>query len=147
MATNKVRYGVNTLNLNFTGSNVANVAAQCKSMFGLGDDEIVKINGTEADAGYVIQDGDYIEFVKNAGTKGSGDEVVVVTVQHGVNIVRVEIADGTPVRDVVRKAAEILGFEVGDSTIALNGSPVSPETPCTCGDRVELRKNAGTKGC
>ena len=146
MATNKVRYGVNTLNLNFTGSNVANVAAQCKSMFGLGDDEIVKINGTEADAAYVIQDGDYIEFVKNAGTKGA-DELVVVTVQHGVNIVRVEIADGSPVGDVVRKAAEILGFEVGNSTIALNGNAVSPDTPCTCGDRVERRKNAGTKGC
>ena len=146
MATNKVRYGVNTLNLNFTGSNIANVAAQCKSMFGLGDDEIVKINGAEAAADYVVQDGDYIEFVKNAGTKGS-EEVVVVTVQHGVNIVRVEIADNSPVSEVVRKAAEILGFEVGDSTIALNGSPVDPSTRCTCGDRVELRKNAGTKGC
>ena len=146
MATNKVRYGVNTLNLNFTGSNIANVAAQCKSMFGLGDDEIVKITGAEAAADYVVQDGDYIEFVKNAGTKGS-EEVVVVTVQHGVNIVRVEIADNSPVSEVVRKAAEILGFEVGDSTIALNGSPVDPSTRCTCGDRVELRKNAGTKGC
>lgn len=146
MATNKVRYGVNTLNLNFTGSNIANVAAQCKSMFGLGDDEIVKINGTEASADYIVQDGDYIEFVKNAGTKGS-EEIVVVTVQHGVNIVRVEIADNSPVSDVVRKAAEILGFEVGDSTIALNGTPVDPSTRCTCGDRVELRKNAGTKGC
>lgn len=146
MATNKVRYGVNTLNLNFTGSTVANVAAQCKSMFGLGDDEIVKINGTEADGEYTIQDGDFIEFVKNAGTKGSG-ELVVVTVQHGVNVVRIEIADGSPVSEVVRKAAEILGFSVGDSTIALNGMEVSPNTPCTCGDRVELRKNAGTKGC
>jgi sulfur carrier protein ThiS len=146
MATNKVRYGVNNLTLNFTGSTVANMAAQCKSMFGLGDDEIVKINGTEAGADYIIQDGDYIEFVKNAGTKGS-DDIVVVTVQHGVNIVRVEIADNSPVSEVVRKAAEILGFEVGDSTIALNGSPVDPDTRCTCGDRVELRKNAGTKGC
>jgi sulfur carrier protein ThiS len=146
MATNKVRYGVNTLNLNFTGSSIANVAAQCKSMFGLGDDEIVKINGAEAAADYIVQDGDYIEFVKNAGTKGS-DDIVVVTVQHGVNIVRVEIADNSPVSEVVRKAAEILGFEVGDSTIALNGSPVDPSTRCTCGDRVELRKNAGTKGC
>lgn len=146
MATNKVRYGVNTLNLNFTGSNVANVAAQCKSMFGLGDDEIVKINGSEASADYIIQDGDYIEFVKNAGTKGS-EEIVVVTVQNGVNIVRVEIADNSPVSEVVRKAAEILGFEVGDSAIALNGSVVDPSTRCTCGDRVELRKNAGTKGC
>lgn len=147
MATNKVRYGVNTLNLNFTGSNIADVAAQCKSMFSLGDDEIVKVNGSEADAGYIVQDGDYIEFVKNAGTKGSSDEIIVVTVQHGVNVVRVEIADGTPVQEVVRRAAQILGFEVGDSTIALNGSPVSPETPVACGDRVELRKNAGTKGC
>lgn len=146
MATNKVRYGVNTLNLNFTGSSIANVAAQCKSMFGLGDDEIVKINGAEAAADYIVQDGDYIEFVKNAGTKGA-DDIVVVTVQHGVNIVRVEIADNSPVGEVVRKAAEILGFEVGDSTIALNGSPVDPSTRCTCGDRVELRKNAGTKGC
>lgn len=146
MATNKVRYGVNTLNLNFTGSSIANVAAQCKSMFGLGDDEIVKINGAEAAADYIVQDGDYIEFVKNAGTKGS-DDIVVVTVQHGVNIVRVEIADNSPVSEVVRKAAEILGFEVGDSTIALNGSPVDPSARCTCGDRVELRKNAGTKGC
>ena len=146
MATNKVRYGVNTLNLNFTGSSIANMAAQCNSMFGLSDDEIVKINGSEADVDYIIQDGDYIEFVKNAGTKGS-DDIIVVSVQHGVNVVRVEIADNSPVIEVVRKAAEILGFEVGDSTIALNGSPVAPETRCTCGDRVELRKNAGTKGC
>lgn len=146
MATNKVRYGVNTLNLNFTGSSIANVAAQCKTMFSLGDDEIVKVNGVEADSGYIIQDGDFIEFVKNAGTKGA-NEVVVVTVQHGVNIVRVEIADNSPVIEVVRKAAEILGFDIGDSAIALNGSQVSPETPCTAGDRVELRKNAGTKGC
>ena len=71
MATNKVRYGVNTLNLNFTGSSIANVAAQCKTMFSLGDDEIVKVNGVEADSGYIIQDGDFIEFVKNAGTKGA----------------------------------------------------------------------------
>lgn len=146
MAMNTVHYGVNNLNLNFTGSTVAQVAVQCKSLFGLGDDEIVKVNGNEADAAYIIQDGDYIEFVKNAGTKGSG-ELVVVTVQHGVNIVRVEIADGAPVEDVVRKAAQILGFEVGDSTVALNGTPVDSSAPCTAGDRVEVRKNAGTKGC
>ena len=55
---NKVHYGVNTLNLNFTGSSIANMAAQCKSMFGLSDDEIVKINGSEAAVEYIIQDGD-----------------------------------------------------------------------------------------
>lgn len=140
----KVINGVNTSNLNIEGYNVKDVVEQYQEILGIKDDQTVKVNGAEVNSDYVLEENDVLEFVKEAGTKGS--DTVNVRVQSGVNSVNIQVEDGTPVREVIARAAELLGFAFTTETISLNGSEASPDTPISNGDRIEVRKNAGTKG-
>lgn len=140
----KVINGVNSSNLNIEGYNVKDVIGQYQEILGIKDDQTVKVNGVEVNSDYVLEENDVLEFVKEAGTKGN--DTVTVRVQSGVNSVNIQVEDGTPVREVIARAAELLGFAFSDGTINVNGSEASPETPISAGDRVEVRKDAGRKG-
>jgi hypothetical protein len=144
---NTIVYGVNRISLNFAGVMASLVAQQCKNMLGLSNEEVMKINGTECVGTYIVQDEDQIEFVKEAGTKGNDDERIVVTVQHGVNRVEVTVNDNSPVSEVLLNAAAILGITISEAdSILVNGQEATATSRVQGGDRVEFRKNAGTKG-
>lgn len=141
----KIINGVNESTLNIDGYSIEDVIGQYQEILGISDDQTVKVNGAEVGADYVLENGDTIEFVKEAGVKGS--DCVSVRVQSGVNVVDIQVEDGTPVREVLEQASVLLGFSLGDgSTVTLNGSATSEETPVSAGDRIEFRKEAGRKG-
>lgn len=142
---NIVYSGVNKNTLNLAGKTASQAAATCSELMNVDEEAVMKINGTEVNGDYVIQDGDMIEFVKEAGTKGS-DTVVV---QSGINRVNIQIGGDDTVADVLRKAAMLIG--VGDisteSAVNVNGNPATAREKVVGGDRIEVVKEAGSKGC
>lgn len=141
----KVINGVNSSNLNLAGQRISEVVQSYQEILGISDDQTIKVNGVEVTADYVLDDADTIEFVKEAGQKGS--DTATVRVQSGVNTVNIQVEDGTPVREVLERAAELLGFAFdSNTTVNLNGSATSSDTPITNGDRIEVKKDAGSKG-
>jgi ribosomal 50S subunit-recycling heat shock protein len=65
-----VTFGVNQMSLSLEGKTVKEVVVAVKGILGLGGDEAVKLNGTDAKADTKVEDGDEIEFVKASGEKG-----------------------------------------------------------------------------
>ena len=140
---NTIKNGVNTLSLNYTGKTARYVAQDCKFLLSMSGEEEMLINGRPVKPDQLINDGDTIEFRKAAGVKGAS---VMVTVQHGVNRVNVAIEDGSTVRQVLQAAASILGVDLNTGTPFLNGAASTFESRIHSGDRVECRKESGTKG-
>jgi len=140
---NTVRFGVNCMTLNFAGETVKEVAATCKRILAMSGEETMLVNGQPVTPNQVIGENDKIEFKKDAGTKGAD---ITVTVCYGVNRIQVTVADGSTVKDVLRVAAGILDVDLRNSTPALNGSTVNDMTRVSAGDRIECRKDSGTKG-
>lgn len=144
---NSVRFGVNVMTLNFIGESCREVAATCKRILALSGEETMEVKRRgeviNATPDTIIQDGDAIEFKKEAGTKGAD---ITVSVQYGVNRVQVTVADGSTVKDVLRVAAGILDVDLRSATPAINGTRVDDMTCVHAGDRIECRKDSGTKG-
>jgi len=65
-----IAHGVNSLDLNVAGQTVDQVRGTVSQVLGLSGDEKIEVNGQTADGGRYLQDGDEVEFVKTAGTKG-----------------------------------------------------------------------------
>ena len=131
--------GVNSMALDVAGQTVATVVDTVKSILNLDGEEEVKVNGSEADANYVVQDGDSIEFVKASGEKGA----VTVTVVSGVNECTIA-ADGD-IMDIIAQVKEPLNLE-GNESLRVNGQEVDNSYIPQDGDKVELTKSAGEKG-
>lgn len=143
---NIVFNGVNKNVLNLAGKTATQAALICSELMNVDDESIMKVNGTEVTGDYVIQDGDMVEFVKEAGTKGA-DTVIV---QSGINKVHVTIGGNDTVADVLRKAAMLIGIadDLGaESAVNINGSSASSNEKVVAGDRIEVVKEAGSKGC
>lgn len=143
---NIVYNGVNKNTLNLTGNTVAQAVAKCADLLNLDEDSILKVNGSEVNADYVIEDGDILEFVKEAGVKGAAGDSVVV--QSGINRVTIQIGDDDTVADILRKASLLIG--VGDisaeSAVNVNGEPAAGNSKIVGGDNIEVVKEAGSKG-
>lgn len=145
---NIVFNGVNKNTLNLAGKTATQAALVCSELMNVDDESIMKVNGTEVTGDYVIQDGDMVEFVKEAGTKGAAGDTVVV--QSGINKVHVTIGGNDTVADVLRKAAMLIGIadDLGaESAVNINGSAASSNEKVVAGDRIEVVKEAGSKGC
>lgn len=143
---NIVFNGVNKNTLNLAGKTAAQTALVCSELMNVDDESIMKVNGTEVTGDYVIQDDDMIEFVKEAGTKGAN----TVVVQFGINKVHVTIGGDDTVADVLRKAAMLIGITDGlgsESAVNVNGNASTSNEKVVAGDRIEVIKEAGSKGC
>lgn len=68
--TVEVTFGVNQMSLSLDGKTVGEIVGSVKGILGLGGDEAVRLNGEDASAGTVVEDGDELEFVKASGEKG-----------------------------------------------------------------------------
>jgi hypothetical protein len=131
-------------NANFDGETIADAIEALGMALNITADHDVRVNGVEQDGDYEIQAEDSIEFVKEAGAKGSEIHVVV---SHGANELTVVSRDGSTVAEVLRGAASALGIVGMDGiTIKRNGVEVDGSTRVSSGDRIEANKTAGTKG-
>ena len=138
---NKVVYGPNSLNQNLNGKTVEEVTELLEDLFGLSGDETVKVNGVEADDDYVIEDGDTIEYVKSAGSKGSG----TVKVIYGVNNCNITPSCDETVASLTEKVKDLFGL-LGYEIVKLNGVEAYSASMVKAGDVVEYVKTAGSKG-
>jgi len=138
---NKVVYGPNSLNQNLEGKTVEEVTELLEDLFGLSGDETVKVNGVEVDDDYVIEDGDTIEYVKSAGSKGSG----TVKVIYGVNNCNITPSCDETVASLTEKVKDLFGL-LGYEIVKLNGVEAYSASMVKAGDVVEYVKTAGSKG-
>ncbi|MGQ4893370.1 MAG: hypothetical protein ACP6IQ_01955 [Candidatus Njordarchaeia archaeon] len=138
---NKVVYGPNSLNQNLEDKTVEEVTELLEDLFGLSGDETVKVNGIEVDDNYVIEDGDTIEYVKSAGSKGSGTTKVV----YGVNSCNIIPGYDETVASLTEKVQDLFGLS-GDEIVKVNGVEADSSDPVEAGDVVEYTKAAGSKG-
>ena len=138
---NKVVYGPNSLNQNLNGKTVEEVTELLEDLFGLSGDETVKVNGVEVDDDYVIEDGDTIEYVKSAGSKGSG----TVKVIYGVNNCNITPSCDETVASLTEKVKDLFGL-LGYEIVKLNGVEAYSASMVKAGDVVEYVKTAGSKG-
>ena len=68
--TISITHGVNSLDLDVAGKNVAEIRSSVSQILGLSGDEKAEVNGEKVDDNFYVSDGDEVEFVKEAGTKG-----------------------------------------------------------------------------
>lgn len=66
-----VNNGVNTLSADLAGRTVADVRGMLAQALNIDPQATSVVNGSAVDASYELADGDELEFVKAAGTKGS----------------------------------------------------------------------------
>jgi hypothetical protein len=67
---NQIINGVNTLSANLVGKSVVDVRTMLSQALNIDPQARPLVNGADADASYILQDGDELEFVKAAGEKG-----------------------------------------------------------------------------
>jgi len=67
---NQIINGVNNLSADLAGKNVAEVRGMLAQALNIDQAAKPLVNGADADASYVLQSGDELEFVKPSGTKG-----------------------------------------------------------------------------
>jgi sulfur carrier protein ThiS len=70
IATTKVIYGVNELELDLAGKSVRGVWKALEQVLNIPRDAAVTVNGSPVEDDHVIHPGDEIEFRKEAGVKG-----------------------------------------------------------------------------
>lgn len=70
MIKNKVTCGANQYEDNFIGSRISQVKKEMKDVLNIASDAQVLVCGKKVDDNYIVQEGDAIEFVKEAGDKG-----------------------------------------------------------------------------
>jgi sulfur carrier protein ThiS len=70
IATTKVIYGVNELELDLAGKSVRGVWKALEQVLNIPRDAAVTVNGAPVEDDHVIRPGDEIEFRKEAGVKG-----------------------------------------------------------------------------
>ncbi|MCK9279148.1 MAG: hypothetical protein M0P71_00770 [Melioribacteraceae bacterium] len=142
----KFTCGANELvNNNYDGEEIGEVIPKIKDILNITRDHQVTVNGEEVDSDYEIEAGDNIEFVKNAGQKGNDE--VTVSVAFGANEVDIVSRDGSTILEVLEQAQQVLGLRSMDDTqILRNGQNAGQRDTVNNGDRIEIQKNAGSKG-
>lgn len=130
--------GVNTLELDLANKSFTTVKHQLSNFLNLDGSENATVNGREIPSEYIIKDGDEIEFVKQAGTKGSVD------ISAGVNDMNLDVA-GKTVGDVRTQIGSVLGID--SSYVAeVDGVSVNNSYVLDDGESLEFVKSSGTKG-
>ncbi len=67
-----VKHGVNEVSVdNLTGRTVNCARGEVQGLLNIATDTPAVVNGSRVNGDYVIRDGDRVEFVKAAGTKGA----------------------------------------------------------------------------
>jgi hypothetical protein len=67
---NKVTYGADEIELDFTGKTVASVRKSLGTVFGIPTDAQAYIKGNPVAEDYKLQNNESLEFLKQSGTKG-----------------------------------------------------------------------------
>ena len=134
----EISSGVNEMSLDLAGRTIGEITETIASLLNLSGDESVKLNGVSADADDVVQDGDTLEFVKEAGKKGS------IEISSGVNEMSLDIA-GKTVGEITDTVSGLLNLS-GDEVAKLNGVAVDDDAVVQDGDTLEFVKEAGKKG-
>lgn len=67
---NQIVNGVNTLSAQLCGKSVAEVRGMLSQALNIDSAAVPAVNGSTVDPGYILQDGDELEFIKASGTKG-----------------------------------------------------------------------------
>ena len=71
LGTVTVQYGASQEDLNVGGSSVGTVRSSLVDAFNIPKDAVPFVNGEQVDENYVLQANQVLEFVKQAGVKGS----------------------------------------------------------------------------
>lgn len=66
-----VSCGASSGNFSVVGKSVGEVAAKLKGVLNISNISVGIVNGKEVSDGYLLKDGDNLEFIKPAGTKGT----------------------------------------------------------------------------
>jgi fructosamine-3-kinase len=74
----EVTSGVNEMSLDLAGKTVSEVRNQLSSVLGIDSSYTAKVNGSETNDSYTLEDGDELEFVKASGSKGVQSITLVV---------------------------------------------------------------------
>ena len=134
----KITAGIDTMELTVAGNTVSEVTERVEGLLNLSGTETTKVNGVEVSGSYTLHDGDTLEFVKDAGKKGS------VNIVSGIDKMTLEV-DGKTVEEIVSTTVSILNLS-GDETVKVNGIEVDADYILKDGDVVEFVKDAGKKG-
>lgn len=67
----EITCGVNRIDGEYAGKSIADLRGMLTAALNIPSDAIVYANGEQVTGSYIARDGDSIEFVRNAGTKGN----------------------------------------------------------------------------